>query len=453
MGIIAETPTWEPTIYSLETTDPVEGGVTGISNRSRIELANRTAQIREVLKKHGIEVNPADNIGFTGQWIDPDPTFEGSVVDSDVVYYNIGNARYEKALADGTVKQHFVGVADVTNSKVIGGGFLGNPVISGAPAQGDIIYLSDTTPGQMTTVQTPISVGKWLFTNTMILNAGVGGAGGAGDYQHEQDTYRMLLENSFYKNGFFDNLLDDSFITHNMEFDFGQNLLDFTVGEQMTTGNLKDPLVSLTIAEAFLSVDITDSGSTTFEMSADGGSNWETVSNNAIHVFSNTGSDLRVRITGGGTGTIEGYAVMYNPEDQLRPVNITSIPSGEIILFESDVAVLGYTMKVDQDDQLVYISSGGAAGIKPGSTWTQPGHVLTEAEMPSHKHDARDGQGGDRTNSITAGGGNFSGQDNTNVWRSSDTYTLIRETGGDQPHDHGSTWRPRGRNYTRQEKI
>jgi hypothetical protein len=319
MGIIAESPVWEPTIYSLETTDPVEGGVTGISNRSRIELANRTTQIRAVLAKHGIEVNPADNIGFTGQWVDPAPTFEGSVIDSDVVYYNIGNAQYEKAQADGSTKQHFVGVADVTNDKVIGGGFIGNPVISGAPAQGDIIYLSDTTPGQMTTSPTPVAVGKWIFTATMMLNAGVGGSGGgAGSYQHEQDSYRMLLDSSYYKNGFFDALQDESFISHDMTFDFGSNRLDFTVGEQMTTGNLKDPLVSLTIDEAFLSVDITDGGATVFEMSADGGSNWEVVSNNAVHLFANTGSDLRVRITGGGTGQIESYGVMYNVEQQIK---------------------------------------------------------------------------------------------------------------------------------------
>jgi hypothetical protein len=319
MGIIAETPTWEPTIYSLETTDPVEGGVTGISNRSRIELTNRTAKIKDVLNKHGIEVDPASAIGFTGQWIDVDPTFEGSVINSDVVYYNIGNARYEKALADGTTKQHFVGVADITNNKVIGGGFLGNPVIVGVPVQGSIIYLSDTLPGVMTTTASAVAVGKWLFTGTMMLNAGVGGAGGAGgSYLHEQDTYRMLLQDSYYKNAFFDQLLDDIFITHDMEFDFGSNKLEFSAGEQVTSsGNLKDPLVALTIDEAFLSVDIDDSGATVFELSADGGSNWEVTGNNAVHLFSNTGSDLRIRITGGGSGEIRSYGIMYNPDPQL----------------------------------------------------------------------------------------------------------------------------------------
>jgi len=53
-------------------------------------------------------------------------------------------------------------------------------------------------------------------------------------------------------------------------------------------------------------------------------------------------------------------------------------------------------------------------------------------ELKSHTHDARDGSGGDRTNSITNDGGNLAGQGNSTVWRSSDTYTLIRHTGGNE---------------------
>lgn len=164
-----------------------------------------------------------------------------------------------------------------------------------------------------------------------------------------------------------------------------------------------------------------------------------------------------------------------------------SIPANSIILFESDTAITGYTLLTSVNDQLVYITRGSAAGgetggtSKSGSTWTQPshthslgshthstaGHTLTVSEMPSHTHDAMDGTGGSQTNSITAGGGNFSGQDSQNTWRSSTTYDLIRNTGGGASHSHGNTgaasgttgsgtttnsWRPSGRNYTRQRK-
>lgn len=178
-----------------------------------------------------------------------------------------------------------------------------------------------------------------------------------------------------------------------------------------------------------------------------------------------------------------------------------SIPSGEIILFESDTAVTGYSLLTNVDDGVVYITKGSAAGgengatAKTGGTWTQPNHnhtlgshthtlgshthttgdhTLTVAEMPSHTHDAMDGAGGNNTNSITQGGGNFSGQDSQNTWRSSSIYDLIRTTGGDGSHNHGSTgaasgstgaasgstgngatantWRPTGRNFTRQQK-
>ena len=36
------------------------------------------------------------------------------------------------------------------------------------------------------------------------------------------------------------------------------------------------------------------------------------------------------------------------------------IPSGETILFQSDISVMGYSMEISIDDELVYISSGGA---------------------------------------------------------------------------------------------
>lgn len=467
MGIIAETATWEPTIYSLETTDPVEGGVTGISNQSRKELANRTAKIKEVLAKHGIEVDPASAIGFTGQWVDVDPTFEGSVIDSDVVYYHIGNAQYEKALADGSVKQHFVGVADVSNGKVIGGGFLGSPVITGIPIQGDTIYLSDSAPGVMTTTASPVAVGKWLFTGTMMLNAGVGGSGG-GSYRHEQDSYRMLIDGSYYKNGFFHDFVEETFFNGNtMTFNFAEDKLEFTIGQAFDTLNLKDPLVALTIDEAFLSVDIDDTGATLFEVTADGGANWEVASNNAVHLFANTGSDLRLRITGGGAGEVRSYVLMYNPEVALKPTNLTDIPTDEIILFESDVSVVGYVMQVDQDDQLVYISSGGAAGMKPGSTWTQPLHDHgLSSTLHNHKwfnytgaaDESFDSAGNPsalaRNNNHGPADAKLVTAANDDLNGTKDFWTNKVSVGGSTDDDGPvNTWRPRGRNFTRQKRL
>ena len=66
-----------------------------------------------------------------------------------------------------------------------------------------------------------------------------------------------------------------------------------------------------------------------------------------------------------------------------------SVPSGEIILFEKDTAVAGYTLQTDKDDMVVYITKGSVAGgesgaaDKTGGTWTQPNHTHTG---PSHTH-------------------------------------------------------------------
>lgn len=65
------------------------------------------------------------------------------------------------------------------------------------------------------------------------------------------------------------------------------------------------------------------------------------------------------------------------------------IPSGEIIIFESDTAVTGYTLQIDEDDGVVYFTKGSAEGGEEGGTdktdgtWTQPNHTHTG---PSHTH-------------------------------------------------------------------
>jgi len=68
-----------------------------------------------------------------------------------------------------------------------------------------------------------------------------------------------------------------------------------------------------TIASAKISVTLS-SGAVTdlaFELTADGGSNWESVSHNTNHVFTNTGNDLRFKITASGTVVVSQVNVEY----------------------------------------------------------------------------------------------------------------------------------------------
>ena len=147
-----------------------------------------------------------------------------------------------------------------------------------------------------------------------------------------------------------------------------------------------------------------------------------------------------------------------------------SVPSGETILFDEDAVVTGYTLLVSDDDGIIYITKGSAAGgetggtNKSGGTWTQTTHdhggytgyhTLTLSEIPAHRH--APGQGG---NFFVQGTGAVSKHLRGGDRRDNEPYTDY--TGGSQGHRHdlgsitadatANTWRPYGRNLTRQTK-
>jgi hypothetical protein len=147
--------------------------------------------------------------------------------------------------------------------------------------------------------------------------------------------------------------------------------------------------------------------------------------------------------------------------------NYNDVPSGETILFQKDTAVTGYTMEIDIDDQLVYISSGGAGGLKPTSTWTQPNHVhatkdhtLVASEIPTHTHTFSPG-GTLYSVAEIIGGGVLRAMAEFSAGGFGTAQTITGGTPGDQPHDHAdtedgataNTWRPKGQNFTRQTKL
>ena len=144
-----------------------------------------------------------------------------------------------------------------------------------------------------------------------------------------------------------------------------------------------------------------------------------------------------------------------------------SVPAGETIIFEDNTAVTGYTLETDHDDGIIYITKGSAAAgetggtNKSGGTWTQSTHdhggytgyhTLTIAEMPSHRH----GPAAGRFICQLGVGGTIRGGDNYG------TPTHTGYAGGSTGHRHSlgsitadatvNTWRPYGRNFTRQTK-
>ena len=93
------------------------------------------------------------------------------------------------------------------------------------------------------------------------------------------------------------------------------NRVDFTSGQVWTsTSAFKDIRTNATpriITSAALNLEA--SGTFTFEMSANGGVDWEEVSLNTEHIFTDTGSDLRIKVTetGASTGWIKRINLKY----------------------------------------------------------------------------------------------------------------------------------------------
>jgi hypothetical protein len=138
-----------------------------------------------------------------------------------------------------------------------------------------------------------------------------GGGGGSS----EADIYQDLLFGSTYLNCSWDgfateDLTDSGVLT--MDYNATSDRYDMTVGEILQSDDLYEPLLSITITECMVSVDYVDSGTPTIQVTADG-TNWETVTNNTLHTFTNTGTALKIKFTAGGTGYVKSWGVLYNP--------------------------------------------------------------------------------------------------------------------------------------------
>jgi hypothetical protein len=178
------------------------------------------------------------------------------------------------------------------------------------------------------------------------------------------------------------------------------------------------------------------------------------------------------------------------------------VPLNTILLIESDVQLAGYTLLTNKDDMSVYITKGsGAAGEaggtdKAGGTWTQAVHTHTTlshthalgththtvgnhvhptsaagisiSQMPSHTHgcspDNTSGGGGDREagsgfgalTTPTGGNATHTHGNTLGASGSSGGPTGGSDSGGGAPTGGGATantWRPRGRNFTRQQRT
>ncbi len=155
-----------------------------------------------------------------------------------------------------------------------------------------------------------------LYYGTSLDFIEVGSGSGA---SIEYDMYADLLSQSIYDSATYDGFdnedLTDS--TTTMTFDFAENYYTFTDAKLLQSNNLFDSVSGLSsVDEAMISVDFTLTvGSTdpTIRATMDG-INWEVVTNNSVHTFSNAGTTLKLRVNSaaGTIGYVSSYAVLYN---------------------------------------------------------------------------------------------------------------------------------------------
>jgi hypothetical protein len=196
-----------------------------------------------------------------------------------------------------------------------------------------------------------------------------------------------------------------------------------------------------------------------------------------LDIDGNTQLDGTVKITGGSP--LAGKVLYTTDANGTLGWKYQSVPSTKTVIFEKNTAVTGYTLETGHDDSVVYITKGSDEGgetagtNKSGGTWTQPGHdhggassltgwiALSIAQMPRHRH--QPDLGGD--SKFLASGAGGSGESGNDFDRSKWTaYACGRYDGGPAlSHRHtlgnidsettANTWRPYGRNLTRQTKL
>lgn len=128
-----------------------------------------------------------------------DVTFAPGVADGDAVYWDNGNSRYDKAIADGTDKQNIVGFADVTNSIIEA--FGRSALFSGLTA-GVRYYLSGSTAGAITATAPSLRVvvGLAKSAGTLFVDIDPALQQSLGEDQAWQDMSASRAINTVYTN-------------------------------------------------------------------------------------------------------------------------------------------------------------------------------------------------------------------------------------------------------------
>jgi hypothetical protein len=161
----------------------------------------------------------------------------------------------------------------------------------------------------------------WLFDGTLWYGSDiewVSLSSGAGDATEVEDLYSDLLRTTIFMNasydGFADTVLMESF---DMIYSDRNKTYTYANGQYIESKNLFDTSTGMTYIDyVMVYVNYVGTGTPLIEVTSNGGTNWTPISNHTVLRINDTivGTDLRIRFTGSGTGTVHSWGVLYNKD-------------------------------------------------------------------------------------------------------------------------------------------
>ena len=146
------------------------------------------------------------------------------------------------------------------------------------------------------------------FTGFILGNTSFGilGTSTLGGTLPAQTTQRVINPNGIYYEALRETTFKDTSNT-TATWDTTNFRWTFTTGQIIQTLPIsKDPNITITNATIVISTSqITNPSNLTYQLSANGGTNFETVTLGTQHVFTNTGTELILKITASGSAQID----------------------------------------------------------------------------------------------------------------------------------------------------
>lgn len=145
-------------------------------------------------------------------------------------------------------------------------------------------------------------------TNTGTQGGGQQVVGGSG---RVEAVVRVVSPNNIFRERFRHDRFEDTGTT-TADWADTVGTIVFTTGEIAQSLSIFLNNFTLTKATMIATASSGDVSDLAFQLSADGGSNWENITLGTEHTFTNTGNDLRFKITASGSVTLTNVQIEYS---------------------------------------------------------------------------------------------------------------------------------------------